>query len=228
MSAHAYPAGVHARPVRRPPWGGVLAPLGLAALCALALAGVWVLAALVPATHVRDALLLHDFTLLSGPTVDGVARFLLHLLTPRLFVLWGVALVAFALAQARPRVAAAVVAVIGLSPLSAELLKPFAAHAHTQVGAFLVAPDSWPSGHAAAALALVLCAVLVAPARWRAPVALAGGLYAAGVAASLLILAWHMPSDVAGGFLLATLWMSLALAVLRAAERRWPSRAPLP
>ena len=78
---------------------------------------------------------------------------------------------------------------------------------------------SWPSGHATAALALVLCAVLVAPARLRLLVAVVGAVFAAPWA-SLLILAWHMPSDVIGGYLVAALWIALAVAALRA--RRAP------
>jgi len=41
-----------------------------------------------------------------------------------------------------------------------------------------------------------------------------------------LILAWHMPSDVLGGYLVAALWTALAVAALRAADRRWPARVP--
>jgi small neutral amino acid transporter SnatA (MarC family) len=39
----------------------------------------------------------------------------------------------------------------------------------------------------------------------------------------VVIEAWHYPSDVLGGFLLATGWTLLALAGLRAAEARWPT-----
>ena len=44
------------------------------------------------------------------------------------------------------------------------------------------------------------------------------------VGAALLIRVWHMPSDVLGGWLLGTLWIALAVAGLRACERRWPRR----
>jgi membrane-associated phospholipid phosphatase len=221
MSASAYPATLH--PSRQRRTAGPGAPLGVALLCALGLALVWVLAALVPATHLRDAVLLHDVAKLHGPGVDPVARFVVHLLEPLLFVLWAVALAAIALAQQRPRVALALVGVMGLAPLSAEVLKPLAAHAHARAGSSLVSAASWPSGHAAAALALVLSAVLVARPPWRALVACVGALYTLAVAVSLLILSMHMPSDVLGGLLVATLWMALAVAALRAAERRWPS-----
>lgn len=225
MSAQAYQAAISRRersgPSRSPSAGPALT---LAALCLLALALVWVMAALVPATHFRDAVALHDFTLLSRPRVDAVAHFLLHLIDPLLFVLWGFALIAATLAQGRGRAAIAILAVLILAPLSAEVLKPLLAHPHAQVDSVTLGAASWPSGHATAALTLVLCAVLASPPPRRRLVAALGATYALAVAVSLLILAWHMPSDVVGGFLLATLWMALALAALRGAERRWPSR----
>jgi membrane-associated phospholipid phosphatase len=199
-------------------------PLGVAGLCLLALALIWVVAQLVPAAHLRDAVALRDFTLLSRPHVDAAANFLIRLLEPALFILWGAALVSVALARGRPRVAVAVAAVMGLAPFTAETLKPLLAHPHAQVGAAHIGPASWPSGHSTAALALVLCAVLVTPARLRPVVAAVGAVFAVAVGCSLLILAWHMPSDVLGGYVVATLWMALAVAALRLAERRWPSR----
>jgi membrane-associated phospholipid phosphatase len=209
---------------RQPGAGGALL---LAALCAVALALVWVIAALVPAAHVRDAVALHDFTLLDGSHTAAATKFLLHLLDPLLFTVWGLALVLIALARRRPRVALAVVAVMALAPLSSEVLKPLLAHPHARVGMTQVGPASWPSGHATAAAALALCAVLVAPARRRAPVALVAAAFTLTVGVALLIGAWHMPSDVLGGYLMAVLWMALAIAGLRASERRWPSRGEL-
>jgi membrane-associated phospholipid phosphatase len=224
MSGQAFSAGaVAARPVSgrvRPGAGGAL---GVAALCVLGLAAVWAVAQLVPAVHLRDAVALRDFTALSHPSVDSVANFLIRLLEPLLFTIWGFALVAVALARGRPRVAAAVALVMALAPLSAETLKPLLAHPHAQAGAVRIGAASWPSGHSTAALILVLCAVLVAPRRLRGLVGALGGLYAVAVGCALLILAWHMPSDVLGGYLLATLWMAIAVAALRAADRRWPA-----
>jgi membrane-associated phospholipid phosphatase len=223
--------GATAIPGRRigggPAWSGAAGALGVAALCLLALALIWVVAELVPAAQLRDALALHDFTLLSRPHVDAVGEFLLHLLDPSVFVLWGAALVALALARERPRVALAVVTVMGIAPLTSETLKPLLAHPHLRVGSVHIGAASWPSGHSTAALALVLSAVLVAPARLRPLVAALGALFAVAVGGSLLILAWHMPSDVLGGYLVAALWAALAVAALLAADRRWPARHPL-
>ena len=48
----------------------------------------------------------------------------------------------------------------------------------------------------------------------RPVLAVLGVIFALVVGLALLILAWHMPSDVLGGYLLATLWASLAVAAL--------------
>jgi membrane-associated phospholipid phosphatase len=192
--------------------------LCVAGLCVVALALTWVVAALVPATHVKDAVALYDFTLLGRPRVDDLANALLHLLDPLLYTLWGVLLIAVALGRRQPRVAFAVALVLGLAPLTAETLKPLLAHPHARIGGSEITAASWPSGHATAATALALCAVLVAPQRLRPTVAMLGAVFAAGVGFSLLLLAWHLPSDVAGGYLLGTLWTALAVAGLRVAE----------
>lgn len=213
----AVPAGHIGRPTGRPGAGGALL---IAGLCLLGLALTWMLAELVRVAQVRDATALHEFTLFSGPQVDQPANALLNLLDPLPFLGAGAALVAVALVRRRPRTALAAAAVLALAPLSAEILKPLLAHPHAAVAGTHIGQASWPSGHSAAALALVLGALLVAPARLRAAVAILGGLFAAAVGVSLLILAWHLPSDVIGGYLVAALWAALALAGLRVADRR--------
>ena len=200
------------------------APLMVAAGCAVALALVWCLAELVPAVHTRDAIVLGHFAQLSGPHVNHPLRTLLHLLDPSLYVLWGVALVALALARGRPRVGLAIAVVLAVAPLSAEVLKPLLSHGDAGYRGTRLGVSSWPSGHATAALTLALCAVLAVPPRWRVPTAVVGILFAGVVGAGLLILVKHMPSDVVGGYLLATMWVALAVAALRAAERRRPVR----
>jgi membrane-associated phospholipid phosphatase len=192
----------------------------LAAVCVAGLALTWVLAALVTPTHVRDATALYHFTRLDRPALEVLAKALLGLLEPVFFVIWAIALMAVALRGGRPRVALAVAPVLILAPLSADLLKPLLAHPHAEVAPLYIKSASWPSGHASAAMALVWCALLVAPARLRWRIAALGVVFLVAVAFSLLILAWHMPSDVIGGYLLATLWAALAVAGLRLTDRR--------
>jgi membrane-associated phospholipid phosphatase len=198
---------------------GVRAALLLAGLCVVGLALTWVLAELVPITHAKDAVALYDFTRLNRPVVEVPANLLLDLLYPPFFAIWGIALVVLALRRGLPGVALAVAILLPLAPFSAELLKPLLAHAHDQLGPAHITDASWPSGHATAALTLAWCALLVAPPARRRLVATLGAVFAAAVGVALLVLAWHMPSDVVGGYLLATFWASLALAALRALRR---------
>jgi membrane-associated phospholipid phosphatase len=206
----------------------VRAPLGdrrvarlallVAGISVVGLALTWVLAELVPITHVKDAVALYDFTRLNRPLVEVPANALLDLLYPPFYAAWGVALAVLALRRRLPWVALAVVVVMPLAPLSAELLKPLLAHSHDQLGPKHITSASWPSGHATAALALSWCALLVAPPASRALLATLGAAFSLAVGVALLVLAWHMPSDVVGGYLLATLWAALAFALLRAFE----------
>ena len=87
---------------------------------------------------------------------------------------------------------------------------------------------SWPSGHGTAAMTLALCAVLVSPPAWRAGVALVGLACTVALAYATLALTWHYPSDVLAGFLVAGLWVALAIAVLRRVEAGPPEPAPPP
>jgi membrane-associated phospholipid phosphatase len=199
--------------------------LAVAGLCLAGLAATWVVAALVPIAHARDATALYDFTRLGRPRVDLLANHLLRLLEPGLYTVWALILVGVALARRHPRLALAVAVVLPLAPLSAEVLKPLLAHPHAYAGVKDINPASWPSGHATAAMTLALCAVLVAPYVLQPLAVMLGGIFVVGVGISLLILAWHMPSDVFGGYLLAGLWVSAAVAILRATETRRRSGA---
>jgi membrane-associated phospholipid phosphatase len=182
-------------------------------------------ARLIGAVHVRDVAALHAFTELDGRHVGAVCQRIVELLGPAPFTLLGLLLVAVALAQRRPRLAGGVVLVLAGSTICAEYLKPLLAQPRfaTMVGSTKIPDASWPSGHSTAAMALVLCAIMVAPRRLRVPVAAAGAVFAVAVAFSLLTLDWHLPSDVVGGYLLAAVWSLFVLAALRAADARWPA-----
>jgi membrane-associated phospholipid phosphatase len=202
-------------------------PLLAAALSSVGLALTWLVAELVPGGQVHDAVALAGFTSLSRPRVDALANGVVRLVDAGPYAVAGVALTVIALLRGRPRLALVVPLVLIGAALTAETLKPLLAHAHdtTLHGAPHVPDASWPSGHSAAAMAFALCAVLVAPARWRVAVATLGSAFAVAVSFALLTLAWHLPSDVVGGYLVAGLWVSLAVAALRAAEARWPARS---
>jgi membrane-associated phospholipid phosphatase len=199
-------------------------PLRAAAWCVVGLGLTWAVAALVPASQAHDAAALDGFTHLTR--LGAPAYRVAELADPKASLLLGVLLIAVALIGSRPRLAAAVPLVLLGSTLTTELLKPLVAHSHAAptLGARAIPAASWPSGHATAAMALALCAVIVAPKRLRRIAACLGAVFAIAVGFSLLILARHMPSDVLGGYLVAALWISIALAALRVADNRWPVR----
>jgi membrane-associated phospholipid phosphatase len=206
--------------------------LAAATLCIGGLVLTAVLALIVPIAQLRDSATLYGFTTLSGHTrVSRLATDVAHLVDPSRYLIAAAAFVAVALLRGRPRVALAVPVTMIAASATTELLKPLVAQPRYSewLGAGgQISAASWPSGHATAAMMVALCAVLVAP-RWLRPlVALLGTGLAVGVSYSILVLGWHFPSDVLGGFLVAGAWVSLAVAALWAAEVRWPSRTATP
>jgi hypothetical protein len=126
----------------------------------------------------------------------------------------------------RPRVALMIAVVLLCANETTELLKPLLAAPRDPGPWGLVYTSSWPSGHATAAMSLALCAVIAAPARWRPAVAASMAAFAIAVSYSFLELAWHYPSDVLGGFLVAGTWTLLGVAGLSLLQaRRVPGAA---
>jgi membrane-associated phospholipid phosphatase len=202
----------------------------LAALaCVAGLLVTLVLAYFAPPFGGRDAASLQGFVDLNRPRITTLLSHVAHLADPAPYGLIGLALVVTALVRRRGRVAAAIAVVLIASAVMTEALKPLLSHPRPQewLGKGQIAAASWPSGHATAAMALALCGVLAVPARWRPAAATAGGLFALAVAYSILVLGWHFPSDVIGGYLVAGLWTSLAAAaIFRLDELRPPTIVP--
>jgi len=137
------------------------------------------------------------------------------------------ALVAFH--DGRRMLAAAIpLATIG-AVVSADLLKALIDETRFSpvLGFGQLTASSWPSGHSTAAMMGLLCALLVAPRRRRRIVAVAGSAAVLLVCCSLLVQGVHYPSDVLGGMLLAGLWTSLTLAVVRRSGERVDSHVAL-
>jgi membrane-associated phospholipid phosphatase len=160
-----------------------------------------------------DRSVLHGFVGLQSPHVNTVANFIASLCNPKPFVAFGLLLILIALARGRPRVALAIGAILLCANVTTELLKPLVSVPRFLPG--VPQPErSWPSGHATAAMSLALCAVLASPARLRPIVAVIGAAFSVAVSYSFLTLAWHYPSDVVGGFLVAGTWTLVVVSAL--------------
>jgi len=197
-----------------------------AALCVVAFLAVLGLAYGVPHAQWLDVAGLQGFIGLQGPVVTPVAEWLVTLGGPLRVALLGGVLALVALARGRWQIALLVVALVGLTSVSGQLLKALLAHPRPEglSDGAVVAQEAFPSGHATAAMALAIALVVVVPGRLRAAAAIAGVGLAVGVSFSLVVMGQHFPSDLAGGFLLATGWACALLALLRLAAGRAPDR----
>jgi membrane-associated phospholipid phosphatase len=119
--------------------------------------------------------------------------------------------------------------VIGAN-VATQILKILLAHPrfHPVLGVNQLAATAFPSGHATAAMSIALAAVIVCPAKLRPRVAPVAALYALAVATSILVLGWHFPSDVLGGFMVAAVFAFGAVAAARQlADRDGARSGPL-
>ena len=210
--------------MRHRPSNAVIA--ALVCLGGLVLTGVIALG--VPLAESHDQATLNSFTSLQRGSVNSVAQWVAHLVDPGGFAICAVAFSAVAVARRRARVAVAVPMFMLAASACTEILKPLVAQPRLAEwldgGPHLVA-ESWPSGHATAAMSIALGAVLVAPRVLRPLFALLGTGLAVAVGYAILLLGWHFPSDVLGGYFVSGAWAALALSVIWWADRRWPARS---
>jgi membrane-associated phospholipid phosphatase len=194
-----------------------------AAGCAVAAVVVYLAVAFSATARWMDVAADHGFIGLRRPSLVPVAQAVAHSVDPVPLILAALVLVGVAIWRGRLRVAAAVPVILIGATAASQVLKPALALPRFSewLGDGQITAASWPSGHSTAAMALALCAVLVASPRWRPAVAAIGAVFAVAIAYSLITLGWHWPSDVLGGFLLAATWTLAVAAGLRAADARF-------
>src|SRR5215210_350982 len=130
-----------------------LAPLIAAAACAVAALLVWLAAYHVGPVAALDHRVLDGFTGLLRPETAGRAERVAGLVDPRPFILFAAALVLLALVRRRPRAALGIAVILAGANVTTQILKP--ALAGPQLVPWMETA-TWPSGHATAAMSLVL------------------------------------------------------------------------
>ena len=192
-----------------------------AALAAVLLLITWLLAFHVSFFRHEDANILSGFVGLHRPRSAPIALAIAEVCNPNPYVYLCAIVVLIALLRRRPGVALVIAIVIFGANTTTQVLKPLLAAPRPALpGIWAISPASWPSGHATAAMSLALCAVLAAPGRLRPAVAALGAVFAVAVSYSFLTLTWHYPSDVFGGFLVATAWTLAGIAALLTVRAR--------
>jgi membrane-associated phospholipid phosphatase len=197
----------------------VKAPLAAWVACAGALVGLALVAYGIDAAQRADATLLFHF-IKDGARLYPTADIVAHLGDPLPLVLMLGCACGVALWRNRPLDAVAAVAVVAGANLTTQVLKVVLAHPRFQavLGHDQLGPVAFPSGHATAAASIAIAFLFVAPHDWRPAVAAVGACFVAAVGSSVMILAWHFPSDVLGGILVASGWGFAVLAARRIAE----------
>lgn len=196
--------------------------LALAVLSALGGLGVWLAAFHAPSGGALDGQALEAFAGVAQPPLRPRILGVASLADPWPFAIAATAIVVIALLRRRWFAIAVVPAILLAANATTQQLKPALADLRIVDvhGVATLYPGSWPSGHATAAMSLALCLVLVASPRLRPLAALAGATYAVAVGYALVVLGFHLPSDVLGGYLVAATFALLGAAALAAAGSR--------
>lgn len=179
------------------------------------------------AQRADQSVLLGFFDVADHRGVIRFANFVANLCSPSPYVFFAWIPMVVAIVRGRPGVAIAIGVILLGANVTTHVLKPLLAAPRPDNSSDAIGPASWPSGHATAAMSFVLCSVLAAPGRWRSLVAALGAVFAVAVCYSFLALGWHYPSDVLGGFLVATSWTLLAISGLRAVQKAGISAGPV-
>jgi membrane-associated phospholipid phosphatase len=192
-------------------------PLWAAALCWVSFAAVLALAYAVGPAGRLDAKALHALMALDGPAFGQIGNLLVHSADPLPLIALVALLFVWGWRTGRRREAVAAVAMVAAANVTGLLLQLALAHPrfYPVLGTNQVGTHAFPSGHATSAMSMALAAVLVVPPRIRPAVASAAAAYVFAVSITLLVLSWHLPSDVLGGLLVSTSFFFCAIAMLR-------------
>jgi membrane-associated phospholipid phosphatase len=203
-------------------------PLLAAAGCATGLVAVALFGLASDAGHARDVAMVHGFSALDKSRFNVEIEVVARLPDPLPYAFAGLLFIGVALWRRRPHRALAVAILLVATGATSQVLKHLVGESRFADWPGLYGPLEWPSGHSTAAMTLALCAVMVSPPAMRAITALVGGAFAIGVGYATLALTWHYPSEVVGGFLVAGLWVSVAVAFLQRVEAASPEPARAP
>ncbi len=206
---------------------GVKFPAAAAFACAVGVALVVVAAYWVVPFPATDLRALNGLEALQGPIATPVLTGIVHTADPLPLAVLALGIAWMGFANGRRRQAIMALIAVGGANAATQLLKVALAHprVHPLFGNDHVWDTAFPSGHATAAMSVALAAVIVCPPRLRVWAASLAGLYALAVGTALLVIGWHFPSDVLGGFLVAAAFAFGVVALSRAFAKR---EAPVP
>jgi membrane-associated phospholipid phosphatase len=200
----------------------IATPLLAAAGCFFAVFVVALFAFKVgPAAHFDASVLNRLSAPREGARFD-LATAVARLADPVPLLLMTAAVIGLALRWGRRREALVAVGVVLGANVTTQLLKALFDHHRWQPFLSDLQPwsNAYPSGHTTAAVAIGIALVLMVPPRLRPTAGLIAAAFAAAVGLAVVVIEWHYPSDVIGGFFVASGWGLGAVAALRLLGRR--------
>jgi len=197
----------------------------LAATCVVLFAALYFAAARTSIGQRIDDAALRDRT--SDRSIQLASDQILDTISMSSLALATSALVFIAVVRARPRLAVCVgLFIVGanvttqLAKSSSILIRPTLLDSLSSLGS----TPSFPSGHATVAMSVALGLLLVSTPRFRKAAGTVGVVYAILIGAATITGGWHRPSEVVGGYLVATAWAAAIAAIVVAL--RGTGRAP--
>ena len=212
------PTTANRTPRRTPPGARRVSPLALAAAGAQALALAvlyWACVRTVSGQRQEDALHAQALATSDAGGTRWLARVfeLTAQLEPRHLVIGFVVVGALGLLRGRPGRALLAMGVAALTLGVTEVLKLVVLTRPELAEQYGATANSLPSGHTSGVLGLALGALVAAPRRLRAPLALLGAGAAGAMGAYVVDAGWHRVSDVLASALVGSTCLCLALAL---------------
>ncbi len=161
----------------------------------------------------------------ADPAVTGAATETLAAVDLAFVATAALGLLTLALARGGVGLAIAMLAVLGGSNLTAQLLKDVLERPDLIGTASYAYGNSFPSGTVTLAASLGFATILVAPRRLRVLVSIGATLLSAAVGLSTITTGWHRLADVVGGLLISLAWAGVVTAVLVRAQGWMPRRS---
>jgi membrane-associated phospholipid phosphatase len=220
--------------LRRPQFRGLRTPVATPGQSSRRLTAVGIGAGLLAAAiwagttqtytgqRLADLILYGRFT--ADPAVGAAANQALATVGLAFVVIASLGLLTVALARGGLGLAVAVVAVLGGSNLTAQLLKDLLERPNLIGNATYASGNSFPSGTVTLVASLGLAAILAAPRSLRTLVAFGAAILIAAVGTSTIATGWHRLADVEGAILISLAWSAIVTAVLVRAQGWMPRR----
>lgn len=162
--------------------------------------------------HIDDTAF--DGRTVEDPAVTADTNDLLHSVTRSTLFLLTAAIVVFALARRRWRLAVVAGGSITAAVVTSEALKNEVLTRPQLDDVAGIDQNSLPSGHATIGMVLALGLVMVAPHAWRWVVIGAALLIAVVFGVGVIATGWHRPSDVVAAYAVSVMWFGFGSALL--------------